>query len=542
MTTKLETIYTSSLEQIKEYDQTTGFDKKDIQEILDRACTNGETEIAKFAVEKGANVSPPGGNPLRLASYYNNIDIVKHLLEKGANPQPDGNVALQYAAGQGNLEIVDMLIKAGADHFHGQPFIWAVEKNRLEVVKYFVKNTDVDIQQDDSRALKIAQKNDCKEVAEYLEGVEFYLNTIVGEERDRRATRDRLIVRDLSRLRKAATENDVELAKQLLKDRADIRMDDDLALRVAAERGSNEVMKLFLEHGEADVHALTDAAICGAAKNGHLECVKTLVKHGADIHALSNFPLLIAAHRGHTDIVKYFVEDLDIEVSRQAMKKMEQNGCFIALEIIRQHEKKKAEEVTAANLTYEKAEKLSDSQLQEVIWDWYKDVHGIRPRDLDRAAMLNFVKKELELQSNPTNQFETANQQPVNIQGTVNQSIERCIAEPGTREAFAFYGRETAKQISPELKIAVGDHTHRYIAYEDGKPVSGIVVALKNPTFGLQENTITTAYTDPAYREQGIAKALLKQVQKDFKNKLVVSPDLTEQGVKLFKPKQALTR
>ncbi|WP_175888099.1 GNAT family N-acetyltransferase [Burkholderia contaminans] len=599
MANKLEVMYEGSFEQIKEYEKTLGFDKNDVQNILDRACTNGEPEIAKFALEKGADFNPPGGNPLRLASYYNHIDIVKHLLERGADPQPDGNVALQYAAGQGNLEIVDILIKAGAHQSIGEPFMWAVKNNKLEVVKYFVKNTDVDIQYDDSRALKVAQKNGGKEVADYLESVEAHLNTIVGEVVDSRSTRERL----LPLLRKASTENDVQLATRLIKDTVDIRMDDDIALRVAAERGNNEVMKLFIEHG-ADVHALTDAAICGASKNGHLDCVKTLVNHGADIRALSSFPLLIAAHRGHNHIVSYFIDDLNMEVSKGAMGKMKQMGCHTALEIIRQHEVKKSEEVTAANLTYEKAEKLSDQQLNEVIWDWYKDVHGIRPRDLNREAMLNFVKRELQESSseNYVATFENNKKQaiedairwansekgqygtkwmlanlpdylaekwnvkadyaqqalqqwfegdaqrvavrgPVNVQEHFNHGIaHNILAEPGTKDSFLLYGRETGKQVSPELKIGIAEYTHRYIAYRDGKPVSAIVVALKNESVGLKENTITTAYTDPEYQQRGIATALLKQIQKDFKNKLIVSPDLTEQGVKLFKPKQALTR
>ncbi|MGU4699080.1 GNAT family N-acetyltransferase [Burkholderia cepacia] len=483
MTSKVKVIYDGDLEQIKEYSEAVGFDKNDAQNILDRACTKGEIEIAKFAIEKGADIDPPGGNPLRLASYYGHTEVVKDLLQRGADPQPDGNAALQYAAGQGHLDVVKLLLDAGADHSFGEPFMWAVRNNRLDVVKHFIQKTDIDFVKDSDRAQRIAQQHEFKEMADYLEGLDFYFGAIMGEERDRRANHERLIARDLPRLRKAATENNVDLANQLLRDRADFQMEDNIALRVAAERGNNEVMTFFLEHGGADVHALTDAALCGAAKNGHLDCVKTLVKHGADIHALSSFPLLIAAHRGHTDIVRYFIEDLNMEVSRGGMSKMKQNGCFQALEIIHQREKK-----------------------------------------------------------NQQAQLDTVNQQPVNLQSTVNQSIARAIAEPGTSEAFAFYGRETAKQVSPELKIAKGDHTHRYIAYEDGKPVSGIVVALKNELFNLKENTITTAYTDPEYQQRGIATSLLKQVQKDFKNKLVVSPDLTEKGVKLFKPKQALTR
>jgi len=49
-------------------------------------------------------------------------------------------------------------------------------------------------------------------------------------------------------------------------------------------------------------------------------------------------------------------------------------------------------------LTIEKALEMSTEDLSILVWDWYKDVNGVRPRHMnmeDREAMLSFVEYEL---------------------------------------------------------------------------------------------------------------------------------------------------
>src|SRR5260370_30482058 len=59
------------------------------------------------------------------------------------------------------------------------------------------------------------------------------------------------------------------------------------ALRLAAEKGRDEVMKLLLERG-ADVDArgwYGRTALHGASYKGVLEAVRLLLEHGADVEA-----------------------------------------------------------------------------------------------------------------------------------------------------------------------------------------------------------------------------------------------------------------
>ncbi len=136
----------------------------------------------------------------------------------------------------------------------------------------------------------------------------------------------------------------------------------------------------------------------------------------------------------------------------------------------------------------------------------------------------------------------TADNKPVEIQGEFNHGIARNIlAEPGTAEAGVLYTKEKTEVLSPTVKICKSDATDRYLLYRDGKPVSAIVVLRKNEAFGAKQNIITTVYTDKDYQKQGLGSALLKIVQKHYGKNLTVSPDLTEAGFKLLKPKQGLS-
>ncbi len=60
----------------------------------------------------------------------------------------------------------------------------------------------------------------------------------------------------------------------------------------------------LLSHG-ADIHACGDEALRLAAENGHLDTVKILVEHEADSHAYDDYALRLAAENGHTEIAEF---------------------------------------------------------------------------------------------------------------------------------------------------------------------------------------------------------------------------------------------
>ncbi len=85
------------------------------------ACYRGNTEVAKFLINNGAdlNYNNAMGTPLMAAVVKNNIEIVNLLLEKNVNVEQkdaNGTTALIYAAMFKNHEIAKSLIKAKANY------------------------------------------------------------------------------------------------------------------------------------------------------------------------------------------------------------------------------------------------------------------------------------------------------------------------------------------------------------------------------------------------------------------------------------------
>jgi ankyrin repeat protein len=99
----------------------------------------------------------------------------------------------------------------------------------------------------------------------------------------------------------------LEIIKKLIKEGADIHIDDDYVLRLAAESGHLDVVKYLIKNG-ADIHARDDYALGWAVSNDYLDVVKYLIKNGADIHARDDCALRYAASNGHLSVVKYLVE------------------------------------------------------------------------------------------------------------------------------------------------------------------------------------------------------------------------------------------
>ena len=105
----------------------------------------------------------------------------------------------------------------------------------------------------------------------------------------------------------AAENGHLNVVKYLVGKGANVRAEDDVAVRYAAENGHLDVVKYLVSQG-ANMRAQNDYAVCGAALNGHLAIVMYLVEQGADIHADGDCAMLGAAENGHLDTVRYLVE------------------------------------------------------------------------------------------------------------------------------------------------------------------------------------------------------------------------------------------
>ncbi|KKP94623.1 MAG: hypothetical protein US03_C0017G0001, partial [candidate division TM6 bacterium GW2011_GWF2_36_131] len=112
---------------------------------------------------------------------------------------------------------------------------------------------------------------------------------------------------DDSALRWAAGSGHTDTARLLLDRGANIHAQNDYALRCAAENGHTDTVRLLLDRG-ANIHARDDSALRCAAGSGHTDTARLLLDRGANIHARDDYALRLAAEEGHPDTIRLLID------------------------------------------------------------------------------------------------------------------------------------------------------------------------------------------------------------------------------------------
>jgi len=82
------------------------------------AALQGNLDIVRLLVDKGAELNRPGWTPLHYAAVSGNVDLLRYLLDHNAYidaQSPNRTTPLMMAARHDRLDAVRMLIEAGAD-------------------------------------------------------------------------------------------------------------------------------------------------------------------------------------------------------------------------------------------------------------------------------------------------------------------------------------------------------------------------------------------------------------------------------------------
>lgn len=105
------------------------------------ACRDGKLSKVKRTVESGLldinHVNCRGHFPLKSASSNGNIEIVKYLISKGADVLNYDNIAIAAAAYNGHTDVVKVLIENGAISSY-YALKWAVIYRHVELANYLI--------------------------------------------------------------------------------------------------------------------------------------------------------------------------------------------------------------------------------------------------------------------------------------------------------------------------------------------------------------------------------------------------------------------
>ncbi|KAJ3045106.1 hypothetical protein HDV00_011831 [Rhizophlyctis rosea] len=252
--------------------------------VLTEAAYNGQLEVVKLLLKKGARVGQAGEESLHAATTIGHEDIVKVLLEAGADINAFNDLSLRIAVTNGYMGVTKILLKFGANiHTASEwPLRMACYVGRVDIVEILL-DAGADPNALHSEALRNSVIANNLDLAKLLleRGADVH-------------------VRNDSPLRSAAHMKHFDMIKLLVGCGANVHVSDDAPLRCATRSGRVDIVELLLRAG-ADVHAVDDA-LQQAAGEGRIDMVKLLLEAGAKVHELGGAALRKAVSGGHLDV------------------------------------------------------------------------------------------------------------------------------------------------------------------------------------------------------------------------------------------------
>jgi ankyrin repeat protein len=342
--------YRSSLQQLLTQDKGLIHSKYLGDSLLHQAAWQGQTEIAKLLIEKGANVNAQneeGNTPLHFAAWEGQTETVKLLIEKGANvnaQNEEGNSPLHLAAMFGKTETVKLLLEKGAnvnaqDEKGNTPLHFAAWQGKTETVKLLLeKGANVNAQNEKGNTpLHEATMFGKTEIAKLL--IEKGAN--VNAQNKNHETP----------LHKAIKKIQTEIAKLLLEKGANVNAQNEKGntpLHFTVWPGRTEIAKLLIEKG-ANVDAPNmngHTPLHEAAWQGETEITKLLLEKGANVNAPDkngDTPLHFAAMEGQTETVKLLLEKgANVDQNAIEMAEMVEIKALLEAALVKQKANKKA--------------------------------------------------------------------------------------------------------------------------------------------------------------------------------------------------------
>ncbi|KAL6095415.1 asb2 [Pungitius sinensis] len=284
------------------------------------AVSRDQLESVQVLLENRVDPNIPNYDketPLYRACERNNPAMVAALLNHGAvvnAPCIWGCTALQEASSQNNVEICEMLLKAGAKHnlinvYGISPLFTAAQSGQLAALRLLLKHgADINSQAaDGATALYEAAKNGHEEIVEFLLSQNANAN-IPGKT-------------GLLPLHVAAQRGSDIIVSMLISatSRTRVRRTGISPLHLAAERNHDNVLELVIEGGFNVNSQLSEersrlyqdrrsTALYFSVINNNIHAVHMLLEAGANPNLDVFRPLLVAARQGCIQIVTLLVK------------------------------------------------------------------------------------------------------------------------------------------------------------------------------------------------------------------------------------------
>ena len=266
------------------YNRDTGNNEK--MSPLMVACRNGQTDIVKLLIGRGADIDRTTHersdcySALTTAVFYKHVNVVKTLLEYGAKVNLRGNdkTPLLIACESNSTRIAEMLLsKVENEGEIFSAYKLAMETKRDEIVELLLKNAQADAM----KLMYAIEKGTLKEV-ELKTRLPFINYCLNGGQ---------------SPLMVASSCGHSAIVELLLKSGADIDLQNKWgvsALMTAAYQCQHETVKLLLEKSanvnlkDTNNNSALLHLIRGDNREHFLEVLELLLEHGADVQVKSN--------------------------------------------------------------------------------------------------------------------------------------------------------------------------------------------------------------------------------------------------------------
>ncbi|KAK4176463.1 ankyrin repeat-containing domain protein [Triangularia setosa] len=322
----------------------------DAGNALVTAAYFGHAKTVAFLVEQGADMAllgtvlnkPISCTPLEAAAYHGKLPVVWQLLELGSSPKATNNgrfgapLAAALNAKSSCEEIVKALLDAGADPnvvtdkesgSHGFPLLFAVKRDRLDLVKVLVKyGADLNLKAGLLvTALQAATEFEDLAIFEFLLHAGADVNVASDYCDLTGSIEDGLDEGPITALQSAAWHGHDRLLMRLVEAGAHLSVDlgadappppFQSALQAASFRGHSSAVDLLLKLGSDpnENGGIFTTALMAACSKGHLEVVRSLLAAGATAEVITisfyDSPLLAACQHNGIDleVVKLLVE------------------------------------------------------------------------------------------------------------------------------------------------------------------------------------------------------------------------------------------